>query len=205
MIFVILHNKQMVLINDSLMKRIFFLAVALFVAAISANAQDDETSEDEISLSWGYGTYPHLIEGMNSIVFKVYDLDVKATVSYGSFGVQYIHKFNNLVGVGALASLEHIAKKEEVSLKQYTENFVTVMPTFKATWYRSDDFNLYSRVAAGVAFEMCDIDGKNKSEVQFGFQLTPIALEVGKGKIHGFAELGFGYQGIFSAGISLGL
>lgn len=205
MIFVILHNKQMVLINDSLMKRIFFLAVALFVAAIGANAQDNETPKDEIALSWSYGTFPHIIEGISDVFVDLSSGGSVSTNSIGAIGVGYMHNFNDVVGLGAVASYEYIYSKNSETSTKHGENYLTVMPTLKASWHRRSGYSLYSRVALGAALEMYDANGESKSETQFAFQLTPIALQVGKGKIHGFFELGFGYQGILTAGVSFGL
>lgn len=187
------------------MKRLFFLAVAIFAAVFSANAQENEPSKDEIAVSWGYGTFPHLIDGMTNVIVNTYTGDLNSTVSLGAFSVRYMHRLSKVFGIGALSSYEYMYRKEADSSKKYGDNILTFMPTVKASWYRSEDYALYSRVALGVALEMYNFDGKDKQDVLLGFQFTPVAVEIGRGNLHGFFELGFGHQGILTAGVSLGL
>ncbi|MCQ2287680.1 MAG: hypothetical protein MJZ74_01095 [Muribaculaceae bacterium] len=191
------------------MKKYLFIAAALFAAAFTASAEDYETPANEISASVGYFTHPHVALTFGDAFGGIIDGDASPENSVGSFGLTYMHNFNNRFGVGATTSFEHIYKNAKDG-KKYTENFITVMPTARAYWFRHKSFGMYSRVAAGVALNCSKgyvkDTGKEKTDtdVLFGFHLAPVSMEFGSNKVSGFLELGWGYQGIFNAGVKFG-
>ena len=83
------------------------------------------------------------------------------------------------------------------------------MPAVKFNFVRKTHFGLYSKAALGVTLRTesveynLDYGDYNDSEnsFQFNWQLSFIGVEVGGPYLRGFTELGFGEQGIISAGI----
>lgn len=191
------------------MKKILLVAVALFAAVFTTNAQDYETPSDEISVSVGYFTHPHVALTFGDAFGGIIDGDASSENSLGSFGVTYMHNLNKRFGMGATTSYEYIYKNAKDG-KKYTENFITVMPTVRAYWFRHNHFGMYSRLAAGVALNCSKgyVNGtgeeKSQTDVLFGFHLAPLSMEFGSSKVSGFLELGWGYQGIVNAGVKFG-
>ncbi len=68
------------------------------------------------------------------------------------------------------------------------------------TYFRREWVQLYSGAGLGMAVVMEeDVDEKEaETEYWFAFQLNALGVRVGK-RVAGFAELGFGYDGILSA------
>ncbi len=83
--------------------------------------------------------------------------------------------------------------------------FITPMIHAKANWVNLKYFQLYSAIAAGASF-ITGVDDNNKkgNSTSFAFQVSPLGLRVGN-TFSIFAEGGFGYQGIVSAGVALKL
>lgn len=191
------------------MKKYLFIVAALFATVFTANAEEYETPSDEISVSVGYFTHPHVALTFGDAFGGIIDGDASSENSLGSFGVTYMHNLNKRFGLGATTSYEYIYKNAKDG-KKYTENFITVMPTVRAYWFRHNHFGMYSRLAAGVALNCSKgyVNGtgeeNSQTDVLFGFHLAPVSMEFGSSKVSGFLELGWGYQGIVNAGVKFG-
>jgi hypothetical protein len=67
---------------------------------------------------------------------------------------------------------------------------------------------LYSKIALGACFDIFNnyevkddkVNKKSKTNVDFAYQVSALGVEVGQ-SVCGFAELGFGYQGVIQAGV----
>lgn len=192
------------------MKKTILIIVAALATAFTASAQDYETPANEISLGAGYVTHPFIGIGFGNAFGGIFDGDTNDENSLGAYSLTYMHNINNRFGVGATASYEYMYKNAKDG-KKYTENFVAVMPTARAYWFRHKAFGMYSRVAAGVALNLAKGysattgEKENETQVLFGFQLAPVSMEVGSNKVSGFLELGWGYQGLVNVGVKFGL
>lgn len=114
---------------------------------------------------------------------------------------------NNGDGTATVKSKEKIGHA-----KKY---YVTLMPAVKFDWLRQKNFGLYSKVAFGLTYmhekEIQETDDQghdigekevhSDSSFMGNFQLSILGIEGGSQTIRGFAELGFGEQGILLAGI----
>lgn len=191
------------------MRKKMFIAAAMLAAAFTASAQDYEAPSNEVSVSVGYATHPHVALTFGDAFGGIIDGDASPENSLGSYGLTYMHNFNNRFGVGATTSYEYIYKNAKDG-KKYSENFFTVMPTARAYWFRHNKFGMYSRLAAGVALNCSKgyVKGtgeeKTQTDVLFGFHLAPVSMEFGSNKVSGFLELGWGYQGVVNAGVKFG-
>jgi hypothetical protein len=61
---------------------------------------------------------------------------------------------------------------------------------------------LYGSTAIGATWKSASNGSEVDKKTGFAYQITPIGVAVG-GMIAGWAELGFGYRGILSAGVAV--
>lgn len=148
-----------------------------------------------------------------------------------AISVEYFHHLNKTISIGAIAAFNGYSSdmyctwqrnngdgtssssKEKIgTAKQY---YATLMPAVKFDWVRKKNFGVYTKLAIGLTYnyekEIQKKDGTGKdiddkevhSDTRFmgNFQASLLGLEAGSQKIRGFAELGFGEQGIILAGL----
>lgn len=193
-----------------MMKKILLLAVLFCTSVLGVNAQEYETPSDELSVSWGIGTVPQLIVGFSDALSAALVGENSSENSYGAFSVQYMHNISKSIGVGISGTYEYIYKEGKNS-KKHGENFITIMPTVRAYWFRNKSVGMYSRLAVGASLNVYEVPttqsdvNQNHTDTQLAYHAAPVALEVGSNKFSGFLELGFGYQGIINAGLKFGL
>lgn len=195
------------------MKKIITTAAVFFATILNVNAQSYETPDNEISLSVGLPTHPFLGVAFGDAFSSIITDDNGSESSYGAYSLTYLHNCSKHIAVGAAATFEHTSKDTKKG-PSISDNFLAVMPTARAYWFRNKSFGMYSRLAAGVAFNFyddlkynsnnTDTEKESKTDMLFAFQLSPVSFEFGSNKVSGFLELGYGYQGIFNAGIRLG-
>lgn len=173
------------------MKKIILLAIVLLSTGMMVAQQRHE-------LSFGYG-YPTAVKINNSIgdafigAFAGFDADNTFT---GSFNLEYMNNFHSRMAAGVILGYEHSNMKEI----DYKENFITIMPAFKMNWVKKDIFRFYSKVAAGITLDVASHPQVSDTDVEFAYQVSPLGFEVGRA-FSGFAEIGYGHQGIALVGV----
>jgi len=225
------------------MKKFNYMMVALmammFVVSNSAMAQNDTKSEFSFSVGGYTPNQTTLAEGIGEglgkaiasmITFGLYDAsktskDEKTSPAYT---VQYLYRVTPNLKIGGAVTYQHTSYTLSVKNKdtgayddvaKNRNNYFTVMPTVKASWFDKKNISLYSKVAAGVciAFKdskvksgVSDEDAKTllkevetKKGTRFGYQVSPIGCEFGSKNIRAFVELGYGFQGLGLAGLSI--
>jgi hypothetical protein len=225
------------------MKKYNYLMVALmammFAVSNSAMAQNDTKSEFSFSVGGYTPNQTTLAEGIGEglgkamatmITFGLYDAsktskDEKTSPAYT---VQYLYRVSPNLKIGGAVTYQHTSYTLSVKNKdtgayddvaKNRNNYFTVMPTVKASWFDRKNISLYSKVAAGVciAFKdskvksgVSDEDAKTllkevetKKGTRFGYQVSPIGCEFGSKNIRAFVELGYGFQGLGLAGLSI--
>ena len=225
------------------MKKYNYLMVALmammFAVSNSAMAQNDTKSEFSFSVGGYTPKQTTLAEGIGEglgkamatmITFGLYDAsktskDEKTSPAYT---VQYLYRVSPNLKIGGAVTYQHTSYTLSVKNKdtgayddvaKNRNNYFTVMPTVKASWFDRKNISLYSKVAAGVciAFKdskvksgVSDEDAKTllkevetKKGTRFGYQVSPIGCEFGSKNIRAFVELGYGFQGLGLAGLSI--
>ena len=83
--------------------------------------------------------------------------------------------------------------------------YYTIMPAVKYNWSVKKNVSWYSKAAIGLTLLSQSIDTKSTTKdddtsTSFNFQASFVGVEVG-GALRGFAELGWGEQGIILAGL----
>ena len=142
-----------------------------------------------------------------------------------TFSVQYLYRVSPKLKVGALAAYQRTSAKLLMAdsyggynqVAKATNDYIIVMPTVKAMWIENKTIGLYSKVAAGICIasnkaEMTNgVTERNPGELtnqiksdkgtRFAYQISAIGFEIGSKRLRGFAELGYGFQGIGQVGI----
>lgn len=225
------------------MKKFNYMMVALmammFVVSNSAMAQNDTKSEFSFSVGGYTPNQTTLAEGIGEglgkamatmITFGLYDASktAKDEKTSPAYTVQYLYRVSPNLKIGGAVTYQHTSYTLSVKNKdtgayddvaKNRNNYFTVMPTVKASWFDKKNISLYSKVAAGVciAFKdskvksgVSDEDAKTllkevetKKGTRFGYQVSPIGCEFGSKNIRAFVELGYGFQGLGLAGLSI--
>ena len=225
------------------MKKYNYLMVALmammFAVSNSAMAQNDTKSEISFSVGGYTPNQTTLAEGIGEglgkamatmITFGLYDASktAKDEKTSPAYTVQYLYRVSPNLKIGGAVTYQHTSYTLSVKNKdtgayddvaKNRNNYFTVMPTVKASWFDRKNISLYSKVAAGVciAFKdskvksgVSDEDAKTllkevetKKGTRFGYQVSPIGCEFGSKNIRAFVELGYGFQGLGLAGLSI--
>ena len=225
------------------MKKYNYLMVALmammFAVSNSAMAQNDTKSEISFSVGGYTPNQTTLAEGIGEglgkamatmMTFGLYDASktAKDEKTSPAYTVQYLYRVSPNLKIGGAVTYQHTSYTLSVKNKdtgayddvaKNRNNYFTVMPTVKASWFDKKNISLYSKVAAGVciAFKdskvksgVSDEDAKTllkevetKKGTRFGYQVSPIGCEFGSKNIRAFVELGYGFQGLGLAGLSI--
>jgi len=173
------------------MKKIILLAF-MAMTTMTMSAQHDEYT-NEISISYGLGSVTDIFSTFAGALTAS-----DQTNYWGTVGVEYVHFLNPSLGLGGVVTASGC---KWGSKADYATTYISVMPTLKWSWLRKAHFGMYSKVAAGVMFVSNSPDGSSsKSATHFTGQVSPLCVEFG-GALRGFAELGFGEQGILNLGL----
>ena len=142
-----------------------------------------------------------------------------------AFSVEYYYHIDPVIGIGGYVAYNGTYRdmyfnwRDNNSGEDHSENFgkawhhnISVIPTVKFDWFSREHFGLYSKAGFGISI-MCETqkddnsDSKNEkstyteTSVFPNMELTFIGFEAGNHNWRGFAEFGFGEQGIYAAGL----
>ena len=150
----------------------------------------------------------------------------------GAISGEYYHWFNPHFSVGGVGVFEGATLrfksyqgKDSNGSRIYEQgdpthdSFVSLMPAVKWRYLARPAFGMYMKAAAGLVAniqssferrtegssgEVVTTTTPAQVSLGFGFQLTALGIEVGGARLRGFAELGFGMQGVLLAGVKWG-
>lgn len=122
----------------------------------------------------------------------------KSTAHYGFTGHifgEYMYSFTDVTSVGFQADFEGIFWREEtkdrnlnvVSSKPIRNYNVTLLPTVRFTYFRSEWVNIYSGVSAGLLLAS---DNLGQFELAPALDLNFVGFRFGKGNFGGFVNIG---------------
>lgn len=197
------------ILDYTTMKR-FLIATIVWVslaANFSAQAQDAWYDKKfQTTFGVGGGSIYAIVE---SITYGIFSALSEESVEKFEGGVPitagYMYNLNKHIGVGADFTIENnkaIFKdgKEDAKINHYS-----LMPTIRAYWFNNAHFSMYSKASFGGALVICNDGSSKETDCGCIFQVSPIGMEVGGSQLRGFAEIGFGAQGMAMAGIRLAL
>ncbi len=200
------------------------MAAILLCGAMSAQAQDYYETKHEFGIAIGGGSNSQILNGMEQfakvIVTTMGTLGTvkpsyENTSEIPTISLDYYYHLTKGVAVGGIFVIngrteDMLVNKEKIGeAKRYT---FTLMPAVKFDWLRKKYFGMYSKFGLGVsmlsdsqkAVNNHQINGAQKqSETRWyvNFQASLLGAEVGSEHIRGFAELGYGEQGIGLIGL----
>ena len=206
--------------------KLYASIVCILFSVFNANAQEEKTTKDNlirhdlrISFSDGQtlGGASFWGMGLSDALTGTKRTDQQST---GVFGLGYryslTHRFKLGMDLGVARVTSKVTSKPDKnpSIKEKELNLL-VLPTAEFVYFRRNLFQLYGSASAGVDFSRHyetgltkrgkELAKKNsKFEAEFAYQVNPLGLRVGNGRIGGFVEAGLGYKGFVTAGLSIG-
>lgn len=169
--------------------------------------------QHEIGVSYGYMSIDQLAVRLGSefaghLILPIFSGNEFQNEKYRSIGpvsVNYKYFFKERLSVGGslVYSKTHLTYDDLIG-NHYSDTYhaVTLLPKFDFYYVRNPKFALYGNVGLGVTiFKATDDQDYNDRAASFAFQVTPIAMRVGRD--FGFVlEFGFGSQGFVNGGVS---
>lgn len=196
------------------MKKIILSLVILMAANSVLSAQDFEYTGaarpnfNEISVSYGYLTLPHLVTTLGDvlgsvIVTPIGNEKLAGVRSTGSIGLEYMRYLGSgRVAFGAVFAYEGMTttfedKNDSSKQRIDKDNVLTFMPSVKVMWFNRRNFGMYSRAGLGITASV----GATATRPFVAVQLSAIGMDFGGQWCRGFVEAGLGTQGVINAGI----
>ena len=185
--------------------RKLILLTALFFT-LCAEAQDTLLYRNAVSIGIGARVR------MSADYPGYYDIENNLCEEYPKyspiFNVGYRYMINRHWGVGTTASLFYSSRKKKYidsgeTADKKSETLLAMMLTARYYWRTKNWVRVYSSVGAGFCYEW----DKNymrtdyRTYLRSSWQVSPLGIEVGKGHLIGFCELGLGWAGWLQGGI----
>jgi hypothetical protein len=205
------------------------LTLSLLSYTFSFAQTDDIDSHTEIYFGYGVVSSHQLNElggvaNFTEINTPFTDNPSISTRAIGSIYGGFLYHISNKINFGFNAAFGNYstlwAYKDQVGVSsgntvEFLNNYITLAARFNYNWLVEDKYRFYSGFGAGTSiilseytfksFDETELENKtfirSTNSFQPDIQLTLIGIRAGK-NLAGFAELGFGYQGIFNVGVS---
>lgn len=190
------------------------VAVAL-MTAMSAQAQSNGyDTKHEVSVSYGIDSnsqWLNVLENTTLIIASGATASFDNDRFLGPISVEYFYHLKPWVGVGGIFA--YGSNKQDILFSgkkdgELKHSYYTLMPAVKFDWLRKKHFGMYSKLAVGMTLRTENIEDSDpsvKSEdntmMHLNWQASFLGIEAGSPTVRGFAELGFGEQGIILAGV----
>lgn len=195
---------------------VFLVAVIVLSCAPCALAQDFDPNDEpknEFALGYGAISNSNVLDVFTDVVSAIFGARFNNKKFLGPFSAEYFYHVSPLVGVGGITVFNHhaqdVMQNEQVTGKR-TSNCFTILPAVKFNWLRKHKWGMYSKVGLGYTRAEYKTTGKDSEGTYtkdssgdnfFNFQASLVGIEAGNRNVRGFAELGFGEQGLIHGGI----
>ncbi len=190
---------------------LMFLSSNSFVQAQDFDPNDEPRSE--FSLGYGAVSTSNVLDVFADVVSAIFGARYNNGKFIGPFSAEYFYHVSPLVGIGGIGVFNHhsedVLQSDQVTGKR-TSNYFTVMPAVKFNWLRKKNWGMYSKAGVGYTRAEYKTTGKDSEGTYvkdssgdnfFNFQASLVGIEAGNRNVRGFAELGFGEQGLIHGGI----
>ena len=191
--------------------------IALAMCATTRiNAQDFDPNDEpknEISLDYGAINSSNVLDVFADVVSAIFGARYTNEKFIGPFSAEYFRHVSPLVAVGGIGVYNYhkqdVIQNDMITGKR-TSNYFSIIPAVKFNWLRKQNWGLYSKLGAGYTHGRYTTTGKDSSGAYtesvsdndfFNFQVSLIGAEAGNRNVRGFAELGFGEQGLIHGGV----
>lgn len=193
------------------MKRFFTVLALSAIIALPVSAQDRPS--DEIAFSYGVVTPIQMGMVLTSAMFEAFSVGgwtLENVSMTGSISAEYIHNFNDHIGIGLIGSFESFMADAFIDSDPcgtFGERAISVLPAVKFNWIDREHFSMYSKAAAGLTLIIAPEDDLSEAVTSpsFGFQASVLGFEFGSRTFMGFIEGGMGMQGMALAGLRFAL
>ena len=184
------------------------LVIALLVLVFRAPAQAQEYKND-VSFGLGAFTHPDIAETVRDIGGFIVTGGIVRSESTRD-GPAFIIRYGRVVREDVKLSFSFNFQKFDVDLYTLDHkwgetdfSYYPFMVRGDYTWYRKGRTALYSGAALGLSVVTEDDDEGTRDETEYylAYQVNAIGIRLGN-RVAGFVELGLGYGGILSAGIT---
>ncbi|MCC6286895.1 MAG: hypothetical protein IT249_03335 [Chitinophagaceae bacterium] len=183
-----------------ILKKIPALFFLIFFAKTSF-AQNNYI-KNEIELAYGIATSPE-IPGATGNFFDADNNHTRVDniSGIGGFSLAYNRYISNRFSVGVTGIYTKATVTYRVPSAKFDWAIFTALLNAKYNYVHDPLFHMYSGLSAGCSFNniIGSAEGKNDA---FAYQLRLLGARFGA-KFGAFAELGYGYEGILKAGVSL--
>jgi hypothetical protein len=190
------------------MKKILLTAFLLSIISIGATAQK---SKHEVTAGFGLGTTNEFLDAFMNVIVSGLTQNAYSSNRYytGAFHLSYKYGITDRFAAGGTFIYENGKSDTYVDgdkIGKFRNNYYTFAAEAEYKYLRSSSFTLYGLLGTGATIYrqkyIANDNSKNESNnnVHFNFQISPIGIKLGR-NIGAFAEAGFGYKGIISAGL----
>lgn len=190
------------------MRKLLLLALILITVS-SVHAQKKWKNDTRHDLRFGVGAYPSFVVTFSDIFgydsyYESIPSDTYRGAKYiiGSYSMSYTYRLTRMLELGGSISyaqeyctIYDIITDDRVG--KMKSNHLSFLPVLRLLCIQTKSFKLYAEASLGFEIRTKDID---KSRSNVSYQITPIGVAFGK-KVFGFAEMGYGAQGIFRGGV----
>lgn len=180
-------------------KYLSFLLAVLLTLSLAAPSRAESLGrlhQNEVAVSYGQFSFPQTIYVIGAALgatFSLGNFKPQDTRMLGQFGLEYTHWVGRWVGLGLLATGDHMtATVNEGQSSDYTLTVFSAVPTVKLSWFNYEHVGMYSKIGIGVSDY---VGGDPVHQFTLAFQLSPVCVDFGGAHFRGFVELGYGVQG----------
>jgi len=192
------------------MKKLILFLISFLSVTIAAQAQD-RLKHHEIAVGYGFlGTSEMIGIFSDVLATAITGGNYSKTDNKWSGNLIASYKFTPTSRLGLGITYAHtrntaIINIHDVPSGKATTNYHTLAAEVQYNYISRGYFRLYSGVGAGITsytekYEPNSGSKEKNTAGHFNFQVSPIGVKLGN-RIGGMAELGFGYKGLFSAGL----
>lgn len=197
------------------MKKAIFTFLALLIAVPKSHAIEP-IPEQEISFQYSTITAPQFINffvGAFSSALSLGTFTIDDMKCTGLFSVQYHHAVSKRIMLGCTTGYEYaslVLKDKDGAIRDGSigQHYVSILPSAKLYYNYNQHFGMYGKLQAGILMQMDKSRVENDEVVDefqmnpsFSFHVVPFGCEFGGESIRGYAEVGWGYQGLITIGI----
>lgn len=177
------------------MKKIPSIFLLAFIFNISAYSQElDNKNTFDVYAGYGILTVQDIVGVLGTLAFG--NTNVTTMKGFGAYymgGDYYLNKRFSLGGQLNYANYSYYNSNDF----RNKISFITPMVRGKIDWGKY----FYSSLALGITVVTSKEEDERKSIVLPSFQVSPIGFKT-QGSVMFFAELGFGFQGMITAGVA---
>lgn len=203
---------------------LFFVLIFSWMAMGTANtkAQTDNRHELRAQITDGYpagivmALFFGVMESFENLAGYQAD-ELETSQLFGNYSFIYRYRIIDRLSVGIDFSHQAFSRKylltrpgQPQAVGSKSLNFTMIMPSAEFRYVNLKYFQMYGNAAAGLMTMMykestdagtMPVKGASNG---FGFQINPLGMRFGS-KFGGYVEVGAGFRGFFTAGISLTL